>query len=174
MEAICIDATNSDVLKEGDQYFVFPHGISSFYISKFDNVKSHTGAFQRGRFELIKKQEIIDETEAEQIVQEEKFDDYTQMEIFEFLNEGYGDTGIEIVIPENVLSPLENTAGLKTKKFREDQQRWRKYVKAVEEYHRCSFFEARELVFKHRKSQEPIRVLSDLEYKNRQDFSCTQ
>ncbi|GAB2558316.1 hypothetical protein [Gracilibacillus alcaliphilus] len=62
MKGVCIDTTNSNVLQEGMTYYVFPHGPYAFYVSKFENVASHTGAFSRDRFEVIEQEETSNES----------------------------------------------------------------------------------------------------------------
>lgn len=64
----------------------------------------------------------------------------------------------KIVIPEDLESPFECKHGLKTKAFRSNQVKFSMYVRAIQEFHDCNWFEARELFFKHRESQEPIKV----------------
>jgi hypothetical protein len=62
------------------------------------------------------------------------------------------------LIPKDVISPLESKRGVKTKQFREDQQRYCLYIHAIQKRFECSFFEARDLFFKHRDDQEPIEM----------------
>jgi hypothetical protein len=66
----------------------------------------------------------------------------------------------EIIIPKDVISPLESSKGPKTKAFKKEQQQWAKYVKAVQDYHDCSWFDARKLVISHRDKQEPIKAMA--------------
>jgi len=65
---------------------------------------------------------------------------------------------MEIIIPRDVLSPLESNKSVKSKAFREVQSQWANYVKAVQNHHKCSWFEARKLVIDHRDKQEPIEI----------------
>lgn len=70
-----------------------------------------------------------------------------QMDIFDFLSEEdeqEAPTGIVITIPEDVISPLECTKGLRTKEFRNVQLRWKKYVDALYEQEGGSWIEVRE------------------------------
>lgn len=53
MRGICIDDTNSANLKKGEIYYLFPHGELAYYASRFDSEKSHFGAFQKNRFQII-------------------------------------------------------------------------------------------------------------------------
>lgn len=166
MKGICNSVGSSLGLEEGKVYYLFPHGNNNYYVSKFDRVTAHTGSFRRELFDLIEEGKPIEQSEAKEQpeVQTEKFNNYTQMDLFEFIDEEADNPrGIEIVIPEDVLAPFENPAGLATQKFRKGQLRWKAYVKAVEEYQGCSFFAARELVFKHRGSNESIEVAYDPE-----------
>lgn len=174
MKGVCTSVGGSLVLEDGKAYYLFPHGRSNYYVSNFNRETSHMGSFRKELFEIIEKEEIIEKTkEVERSRHSEEISDkYIQMDLFEFIGgEAENTSGIEIVIPKDVLAPFENPAGLTTKKFRKGQLRWRAYVKAVEEYNRCSFFKARELVFAHRKSQEPIKVPYDPEYEKSQDYS---
>ncbi|MDY0395404.1 hypothetical protein ACFSMW_13425 [Virgibacillus halophilus] len=61
MKAICVDATNSNILQEGTEYYVFPHGASAFYVSKFNSSQAHSGVFQRIRFEITEEEKSADE-----------------------------------------------------------------------------------------------------------------
>lgn len=70
----------------------------------------------------------------------------------------FNDEYSETLIPENVISPLECTKSVKSVAFRKGQERWRKYVKAIQDANNCSWFEARELLVKHRNNQMPIRI----------------
>lgn len=65
----------------------------------------------------------------------------------------------EVIIPADVISPLECSKGVKTAAFRKVQDQWSKYVHAVQQFEGCSWFEASGLVVKHRESQEPIKVI---------------
>lgn len=50
MKAVCIDSSDSEVTRGND--ILCQH---AFYVSKFDNINSHTGAFQKDRFKVIEK-----------------------------------------------------------------------------------------------------------------------
>ncbi|MEF2293115.1 hypothetical protein V2W34_14030 [Virgibacillus dokdonensis] len=63
-----------------------------------------------------------------------------------------------VVIPEDVISPLESSKSVKSKEFKKQQMRWREWVMAVQATHNCSWFEARKLLLVHRKSQTPIVI----------------
>ncbi|GIN97852.1 hypothetical protein J6TS1_37220 [Siminovitchia terrae] len=87
-----------------------------------------------------------------------------QMDMFDFLSEESEQetlTGIEIIVPEEVISPLECTKGLKTKEFRNVQLRWKKYVDALHEHDGGSWLAAREKLIRHRDNNEPLRVAWD-------------
>lgn len=64
----------------------------------------------------------------------------------------------KIVIPESVKSPIEVSHGLSTEAFRDTQVTFSNYIKAIQDYHRCNWLDARKLFFKHRESKEPIKV----------------
>lgn len=64
----------------------------------------------------------------------------------------------EISISKDVISPLESNNGVKTKEFKKQQERWSEYVQSIQDYHHCSWFEARNLLIKHRDNQEVIKT----------------
>ncbi|MEC3796969.1 hypothetical protein ABEY46_19410 [Bacillus velezensis] len=39
-------------LEKGKEYFLFPLGESHFYVSKFNNVNAHCGAYQKKLFRI--------------------------------------------------------------------------------------------------------------------------
>ncbi|NBJ68886.1 MULTISPECIES: hypothetical protein [Clostridia] len=63
-----------------------------------------------------------------------------------------------VVIPEDVISPLESSKSVKSKEFKKQQMRWREWVMAVQATHNCSWFEARKLLLEHRNSQRSIAI----------------
>lgn len=174
MRAVCIDTGHSTVLREGKEYFVFPTGSSHYYVSNFGSVNSHTGAFLRSMFEIVDDNEKLVESnknaEDNNKSQENsnassvKMNVLEQMDIFDFLSEEdeqEAPTGIVITIPEDVISPLECTKGLKTKEFRNVQLRWKKYVDALHEHDGGSWLAAREKLIRHRDNKEPLIVAWD-------------
>lgn len=70
----------------------------------------------------------------------------------------FADDSQVVIIPGDLVSPLESKSGLKSKKFRKEQKRWAEFVRAIQGYHKCSWFEARELLIKHRDEQTPIKI----------------
>lgn len=56
MQGVCIDVGLSNILRKDQTYFLFEHGPRNFYVSKFNNPKSHCGSFQRKYFKLIQEQ----------------------------------------------------------------------------------------------------------------------
>jgi hypothetical protein len=64
----------------------------------------------------------------------------------------------EVIVPKDVISPLECSKGVKTVAFRKVQDRWHEYVKSIQDTKKCSFFEARDLLIKHRDEQVPIKI----------------
>lgn len=56
MEGICVDKNQSTVLENGKRYFLFPNGPDHYYVSNFNNNKSHFGCFQALYFQLIEKE----------------------------------------------------------------------------------------------------------------------
>lgn len=70
----------------------------------------------------------------------------------------FDDEYSEVLIPADVISPLECTKSVKSVAFKKVQARWRKYVKAIQVTHNCSWFVARDLLIKHRDSQTPIKL----------------
>lgn len=65
---------------------------------------------------------------------------------------------VEVIISKDVVSPLETNKGIRTKEFRNIQITFSKYVRAIQEYHQCSWFEARKMLFDHRDNQKPIKL----------------
>ena len=59
-------------------------------------------------------------------------------------------------IPEDVVSPLECKKKLGSQAFRENQLRFRQYIKEIEAYTGLGFFEARKLFFEWRGTPEKI------------------
>lgn len=72
----------------------------------------------------------------------------------------------EKVIPKEIISPLESNKKVNSKEFRVQQERFSKYVWAIQREHQCSWFEARELFFTHRKSQDPIKLCFSEDFPN--------
>lgn len=64
----------------------------------------------------------------------------------------------EIIIPLDVISPLESKKNVWSKEFKQQQLRWKHYVKSVQNTYNCSWFEARKILIKHRDNPEPIRL----------------
>lgn len=55
MKGICIDNSDSIVLKNGEIYFLFEHNTTHVYASKFPEEGSHCGCYQKSRFQLLEK-----------------------------------------------------------------------------------------------------------------------
>lgn len=68
----------------------------------------------------------------------------------------------EITIPKSVKSPLELNSSVKSKAFRESQKAFSSYVHAIQQYHKCDWFEARALFFDHRDDQKPIKIKKEV------------
>ncbi|MGJ9460089.1 hypothetical protein [Oceanobacillus sp. CF4.6] len=64
----------------------------------------------------------------------------------------------EVIIPDDVVSPLESNKSTKSKEFKKQQERWSRYVKAVQDSFNCSWFEASKLLISHRDKRESIRI----------------
>ncbi|MFS0749540.1 hypothetical protein [Oceanobacillus sp. 1P07AA] len=151
MEAVCIDATNSNVLQEGVHYFVFPHGETSFYVSKLNKKSSHTGSYSKDRFKVVEVQQEIPEPE--------KVEEYVQMDLFEIILDDVEKPQTEmVIISKELLSPLECNKSMKSKAFKDVQQEWSKQVKAIQDFYKCSWFEAREMLIQHRDDEKPIEL----------------
>ncbi|MGP4041917.1 hypothetical protein ACTWP4_18745 [Gracilibacillus sp. D59] len=165
MKGLCINASGLTVLEAGQEYFVFPGSSNTFYVSKFNNEKAHFGAFQRYRFEVIDDQENILQLEISESKEpiEEKFDQLVQMDLFEFLGDDQSEDikGIAVTIPEDVISPLDCKNSPKSKAFKKVQHRWSVYVKSVQDYHKCSWFEASKKLLKHKKEGSFFQVTWD-------------
>lgn len=84
-----------------------------------------------------------------------------QLSLFDEKND---DNVIEIVIPKEVISPLESNKRIGSRDFREQQLEFIKYIRSIQYYRNCSWFEARELFFKHRDSYKPIKVKKDIKW----------
>lgn len=63
-----------------------------------------------------------------------------------------------ILIPKNILSPLESKEKITSKKFKDRQKVFSNYVHAIQKKYNCSWFEARELFFEHRDREKPITL----------------
>lgn len=174
MKAVCIDTGHSTVLREGKEYFVFPTGSSHYYVSNFESVNSHMGAFLKPMFEIVEDNKTKDENNGnvDEINKSQgdsndsavKVNVAEQMDIFDFLseeNEQEAPTGIEIIVPEDIISPLECTKGVKTKEYGNVQLRWKKYVDSLYEQEGGSWLEAREKLIRHRDNNEPLIVAWD-------------
>lgn len=72
------------------------------------------------------------------------------------------DSAVEIIIPKEVVSPLETNKGIKTKEFRQIQLRFSQYVRAIQEQYNCSWFEARKILFEHRDNEKPIKLKKEI------------
>ncbi|RKJ31444.1 hypothetical protein D7X33_40385 [Butyricicoccus sp. 1XD8-22] len=83
------------------------------------------------------------------------------MEQLSLFNEKQYEIQEGIIISKSILSPLESTKSVNSKEFREQQLTFSKYVNAIQAYHNCTFFEARDLFFEHRDNQKPIFVNFD-------------
>lgn len=53
MQGVCIDTGLSAILRKDSTYFLREHGKNNYYVSNFDNPKSHFGSFQKKYFRLI-------------------------------------------------------------------------------------------------------------------------
>ncbi len=167
MKAVCIDANQTTVLREGKEYFVFPTGPIYFYVSNFESVNSHMGAFLRSMFQVIDDNEKSAESNKNADENNKSVSTTNvveQIDMFDFLSEEdeqKASTGIVITIPEDVISPLECTKGVKTKEFRNVQLRWKKYVDALHEQDGGSWLAAREKLIRHRDNKEPLLLAWD-------------
>lgn len=63
-----------------------------------------------------------------------------------------------VMIPVDVISPIESNKSLNSKEFKKLQERWRLYVQAVQDSFSCSWFKAREILLEHRDQQIPISL----------------
>lgn len=55
MKGVCINDFNSSILKKGEIYYLFPCGKNAFYVSHFNRVTAHFGAFSKSRFEIVEE-----------------------------------------------------------------------------------------------------------------------
>jgi len=63
-----------------------------------------------------------------------------------------------MLIPKTLLSPLEMKGDVKSEKFRRNQLKYSRMVREIQNHHKCSFFEARDMFFEYRDNRKPIRV----------------
>ncbi|MDL4842815.1 hypothetical protein [Aquibacillus rhizosphaerae] len=152
MKGVCLDASNTTTLEKDQEYFIFPNGESSFYVSNFDRKTAHFGCYRASRFEVLKDVATI---------HQEKCEDYSQMDLFDFIEAEpeqvvQNPLEIRVVIPDEVISPLECNHGVKTKAFKQVQEQWRDYVKSIQSYHECSWFKASEMLVEHRDEAKAI------------------
>jgi hypothetical protein len=61
LQGICIDPGQTVVLEKGKSYFLFPNGTKHYYVSKFPNQNAHKGCFQAIYFQIIEKEEWLQE-----------------------------------------------------------------------------------------------------------------
>lgn len=54
MRGRCIQAPEKSNLVEGEIYYLFPHGVLAYNVSRFPHPGAHFGTYQRSRFELVK------------------------------------------------------------------------------------------------------------------------
>lgn len=67
-----------------------------------------------------------------------------------------------ILISKDVVSPLESKEKLNSLEFNIERRTWNQYVLAIQSYHDCSYFEAREMLFSARDNQERIMIDFDV------------
>ena len=65
---------------------------------------------------------------------------------------------VQVVIPKEIVSPLESKRRLMSKPFIEEREKFTSYVKAIQEQYKCTWFEARKMFFEHRDNQKPITL----------------
>lgn len=70
--------------------------------------------------------------------------------------------GEGVLIPDDVISPLESKERLNSEGFNQERDTFVRYVKAIQSYHKCSFFEAREMLLEARNEQK--RIMLDFSY----------
>lgn len=157
MKGICVDSTNSAVLEVSREYFLFPNGPNAYYVSKFDRETAHFGCFQAKRFEVLEMEEGPSEPNnkvPDDIVETE------QLSLFEELWQE-DEEEIRVLIPNDVISPTKSSSGPNSKGFKKIVNRWANYVRSIQKHHRCSWFEAMDLLEVHRDSGTPIAVEYD-------------
>lgn len=57
MQGRCIQETNSSNLKKDEKYYIFPHGQSAYFVSRFPTEGSHFGAYQKHYFKVLEDQD---------------------------------------------------------------------------------------------------------------------
>lgn len=168
MKGVCINDDQCNVIVKGETYFLFPNGPSNFYVSKFDNSKAHSGCFNAKRFRILEEPETAsDQAEIAENNQERELQ-YSQMDLFDLLDDerdNHTDQEavqvIEVMVPPEIISPLESSKGVKTKAFKDQQRQWSSYVRRIQEFHKCSWMEARSLLIEYRDQQKPIKMIVD-------------
>jgi hypothetical protein len=51
---------NSEILVEGQKYYLFPNGEKNCYVSRFPNQHAHTGSYQLSYFDIVEEQHYPD------------------------------------------------------------------------------------------------------------------
>lgn len=57
MKARCIDTGSSVALTKGKDYYVYDNGTSHYYVSRFNDERSHFGCFRKSLFEVVEREE---------------------------------------------------------------------------------------------------------------------
>lgn len=84
MKVVCIDDSNSEILVQGREYFIFPEGSVACYVSKFNNRNAHFGCYSAARFKPVVSDEadIIIESPVEKIQSESIHGQIEQLTLF--------------------------------------------------------------------------------------------
>jgi hypothetical protein len=67
LQGVCVDPGNTDVLKKGKTYFLFPNGNDYYYVSAFPNQNSHKGCFCGKYFQIVEREAWSQEPEGRTI-----------------------------------------------------------------------------------------------------------
>ncbi|WP_153465074.1 hypothetical protein [Sediminibacillus terrae] len=175
MKGICVDPSQSALLEENKEYFIFPNGATAFYVSKFNRKGAHFGCFQADRFEVIAEDSTVEKAANEP---PDKVDSITfektgeqppienmelQLSIFDIEPEETGEKNsgyilVQALIPEDLISPVHCTSSPKSKAFKKVQQQWGDYGRSIQNQYKCSWAEATKILEKHRDNQQPISL----------------
>jgi rRNA-processing protein FCF1 len=70
----------------------------------------------------------------------------------------FNEDSTEVIIPKEVISPLESNRRITSKAFEKEKETFASYVQSIQDQYECSWFEARKMFFKYRENQEPILI----------------
>lgn len=127
-----------------------------------ENRKKRSGMMKTFNYSSIEKNNknlLVIEPKGD-VIKKERVKNMSQLSLFDSFEDDFEDDNEtkekRTVILKNVLSPLESKEKINSRKYREQQLEFSSYVHAIQSYHNCTWFKARELFFEHRDQQKPI------------------